>query len=102
VEDFTMLDIITDKQSYEHKDILSVTVRNNGENSLFFPDTVLGLKVVNLLNYNTIYQWTYGPSITELQQNESYRFIWKMDNNIQLGNYGITLASKYHLEILNL
>ena len=89
----SVLQISTDKEKYQRGDTVTVTVKNNGEIALAFPNTALGLEIICAIDGRTIYQWPGSRTITYLQPNESRQFTWKIEDNLQSALYAASLHS---------
>jgi hypothetical protein len=87
------LEVITDKQTYMRGETVTVTVKNNGDKALAFPDTALGLKITCAIDGRQIYQWPGQETITYLQPGESKQFTWKIQGNLQSAPYAASLRS---------
>jgi hypothetical protein len=72
------LGITSDKQIYKSGDIVTITVINNGDQALDFPDTSLGLGIQNL-DTGEEYPIFSGQAITTLQPGKSEPFQYKYE-----------------------
>jgi hypothetical protein len=72
--------IITNKQIYNLGETILITVINNGNNSLTFPDAALGLKIKNL-GTSKIHELVAAQVLTELGPGESKTMRWYQEDN---------------------
>ena len=91
-----LLSITTDKLSYNLSEPVAITIKNNGNQSLTFSDSALGLRIKNL-NTGEIYRLIAAQVLTELKPNESKTLTWKQEDNdgeqINPGNFDATVTS---------
>jgi hypothetical protein len=67
------LEIKTDKRTFSPLDIVTITVTNNGDEPLEFPNSVLGLQIKNL-DIDAVYPLFSAQVITTLQPGGSKTF----------------------------
>jgi hypothetical protein len=88
--------IITDKAIYKPRELVAITVKNDGNYSLTFPDSALGLKIRNLEN-GELYKLIAAQVLTELSPDESKVIIWSQEDNegnqVSNGNYRADITS---------
>lgn len=73
VEPECTLEVTTDQETYGPGDIVRITVTNNGDEPLEFPNSALGLKIINL-ETGEEYPLVALAVITTLQPGESRTF----------------------------
>jgi hypothetical protein len=73
------LGITSDKQIYKSGDIVTITVINNGDHALDFPDTSLGLGIQNL-DTGDEYPIFSGQAITTIQPGKSETFRYNYED----------------------
>jgi hypothetical protein len=67
------LEITTDEETYDSVDTVTITVTNDGDEALEFPNTVLGLEIENL-DTDEVYPILSAQVITTLEPDESRTF----------------------------
>jgi hypothetical protein len=73
VEPECTLEITTDQETYGPGDVVTITVTNTGDETLMFPDSILGLQIVNL-DTGAVFPLEALQVITELAPGESQTF----------------------------
>jgi hypothetical protein len=88
--------IITDKTIYKPRELVAITVKNDGNYTLTFPDSALGLKIRNL-ETGEVYKLIAAQVLTELSPDESKVIIWSQEDNegnqVSNGNYRADITS---------
>jgi hypothetical protein len=91
-----MIDIHTDKQTYNPGEIVGIMITNKGSAELTFPNSALGLKIRNLAS-NELYPILSSQVITILGPGDSKSLRWDQIgiNGIQApsGNYTASVNS---------
>lgn len=91
-----MIDINTDKQTYNPGDIVSIMITNRGSADLTFPNSALGLTVRNLAS-NELYPILSSQVITILGPGDSKSLRWDQigvnGNQAPSGNYSASVNS---------
>jgi hypothetical protein len=93
----TPLQISTDKKTYNIGEKVAITVKNNGNESLSFSDSLLGILIRNLDTGESFGLGIALQVITELPPGESRTFQWnqKVNNEgeqVKSGNYRVSVA----------
>jgi hypothetical protein len=91
-----MLDIETDKQTYNAGEIVSILITNKGSGELTFPNSALGLTIKNLAS-NELYPILSSQVITILGPGDSKSLRWDQigvnGNQAPAGNYSASVDS---------
>jgi hypothetical protein len=91
-----MLDIGTDKQTYNAGEIVSILITNKGSGELTFPNSALGLTIKNLAS-NELYPILSSQVITILGPGDSKSLRWDQigvnGNQAPAGNYSASVDS---------
>jgi hypothetical protein len=91
-----MLDIETDKQTYDAGEIVSILITNNGSEELTFPNSALGLTIKNMAS-NELYPILSSQVITILDPGDSKSLRWDQmgvnGNQVPTGNYSASVDS---------
>ena len=91
-----MIDIRTDKQTYNPGEIVSIMVTNKGSVELTFPNSALGLTIRNLAS-NELYPILSSQVITILGPGDSKSLRWDQigvnGNQAPSGNYSASVKS---------
>ena len=91
-----MLDIETDKQTYNAGEIVSILITNKGSGELTFPNSALGLTIENLAS-NELYPILSSQVITILGPGDSKSLRWDQigvnGNQAPAGNYSASVDS---------
>ena len=91
-----MIDIRTDKQTYNPGEIVSIMVTNKGSVELTFPNSALGLTIRNLAS-NELYPILSSQIITILGPGDSKSLRWDQigvnGNQAPSGNYSASVKS---------
>lgn len=91
-----MLDIETDKQTYNAGEIVSILITNKGSGELTFPNSALGLTIKNLAS-NELYPILSSQVITILGPGDSKSLRWDQigvnGNQVPAGNYSASVDS---------
>ena len=91
-----MIDINTDKQTYNPGDIVSIMITNRGSAELTFPNSALGLTIRNLAS-NELYPILSSQVITILGPGDSKSLRWDQigvnGNQAPSGNYSASVNS---------
>ena len=92
-----ILDIETDKQTYNAGEIVSILITNKGSGELTFPNSALGLTVENL-GSNELYPILSSQVITILGPGDSKSLRWDQigvnGNQAPAGNYSASVDSE--------
>ncbi len=87
--------ISTNKKTYGIGETVKITVKNNGNNTLSFADSTLGLKMKNLGNGET-YALIGAQVVTELNPGQSRNVAWQQENSegkqVPSGRYVASLS----------
>ena len=90
------LEISTNKETYNLGEKAEITVKNNGNESLSFSDSLLGIRIKNLDTGQSFGLGIAAQVITQLPPGESRIFVWNQKDNegeqAKPGNYRISLA----------
>lgn len=91
-----MVDIRTDKQTYNPGEIVSIMVMNKGPEEMTFPNSALGLTIRNLES-NELYPILSSQVITILGPGDSKSLMWDQiginGNQVPFGNYSASVHS---------
>ena len=91
-----LLDIETDKQTYNAGEIVSMLITNNGSGELTFPNSALGLTIKNLAS-SELYPILSSQVITILGPGDSKSLRWDQigvnGNQAPAGNYSASVDS---------
>ena len=91
-----MLDIETDKQTYNAGEMVSILITNKGSGELTFPNSALGLKIRNLAS-DELFPILSSQVITILGPGDSKSLRWDQmgvnGNQAPSGNYSATVTS---------
>jgi hypothetical protein len=91
-----MIDIKTDKQTYNPGEIVSIMITNKGSAELTFPNSALGLTIRNLAS-NELYPILSSQVITILGPSDSKSLRWDQigmnGNQVPAGNYSASVNS---------
>ena len=91
-----ILNIATDKQTYNPGEIVSISIKNLGSEQLTFPNSALGLKIKNLAT-NELYPILSSQVITILGPGDSKSLQWDQigidGNQAPSGNYSASVNS---------
>ncbi|MDW0242726.1 MAG: hypothetical protein QOD15_06900 [Nitrososphaeraceae archaeon] len=91
-----ILNITTDKQTYNPGEIVSISIKNLGSEELTFPNSALGLKIKNLAT-NELYPILSSQVITILGPGDSKSLQWDQigidGNQAPSGNYSASVNS---------
>jgi hypothetical protein len=91
-----MLDIESDKQTYNPGEIVSILITNKGSGELTFPNSALGLTIKNLAS-NELYPILSSQVITILGPGDSKSLRWDQigvnGNQAPAGNYSASVDS---------
>lgn len=91
-----MLDIKTDKQTYNAGEIVGILITNKGSGELTFPNSALGLTIKNLAS-NELYPILSSQVITILGPGDSKSLRWDQigvsGNQAPAGNYSASVDS---------
>ena len=91
-----MLDIETDKQTYNAGEIVSILITNKGSGELTFPNSALGLTIKNLAS-NELYPILSSQVITIIGPGDSKSLRWDQigvnGNQAPAGNYSASVDS---------
>jgi hypothetical protein len=91
-----MVDIKTDKQTYDPGEIVSIIIKNKGSAELTFPNSALGLTIRNL-GSNELYPILSSQVITILGPGDSKSLRWDQvgvnGNQAPSGNYSASVSS---------
>ncbi|MBC8157684.1 hypothetical protein H7X64_05930 [Armatimonadetes bacterium] len=91
-----MLDIESDKQTYNPGEIVSILITNKGSGELTFPNSALGLTIKNLAS-NELYPILSSQVITILGSGDSKSLRWDQigvnGNQAPSGNYSASVDS---------
>lgn len=89
-----MVDIKTDKQTYNPGEIVSITITNKGSEELTFPNSALGLTIRNLMS-NELSPILSSQVITILGPGDSKSLRWDQTgvngNQVPSGNYSASV-----------
>ena len=92
-----ILDIETDKQTYNAGEIVSILITNKGSGELTFPNSALGLTIENLAS-NELYPILSSQVITILGPGDSKSLRWDQigvnGNQAPAGNYSASVDSE--------
>jgi hypothetical protein len=92
-----ILDIETDKQTYNAGEIVSILITNKGSGELTFPNSALGLTIENL-GSNELYPILSSQVITILGPGDSKSLRWDQigvnGNQAPAGNYSASVDSE--------
>jgi hypothetical protein len=92
-----MLDIETDKQTYNAGEIVNILITNKGSGELTFPNSALGLTIENLAS-NELYPILSSQVITILGPGDSKSLRWDQigvnGNQAPAGNYSASVDSE--------
>ncbi len=90
----SILTVNTDKTVYSKAEPVLITVKNNGDKTLIFPDSSMGLAIKNV-DTGQIYGVVSDQTLTPLDPGQSKTITWKQqDNNgnqVSSGNYVATV-----------
>ena len=91
-----IINITTDKQTYNPGEIVSISIKNLGSEELTFPNSALGLKIKNLAS-NELYPILSSQVITILGPGDSKSLRWDQigidGNQAPSGNYSASVNS---------
>lgn len=91
-----IINITTDKQTYNPGDIVGISIKNLGSEQLTFPNSALGLKIKNLAS-NELYPILSSQVITILGPGDSKSLQWDQigidGNQSPSGNYSASVNS---------
>ena len=91
-----IINITTDKQTYNPGEIVSISIKNLGSEELTFPNSALGLKIKNLAS-NELYPILSSQVITILGPGDSKSLQWDQigidGNQAPSGNYSASVNS---------
>jgi hypothetical protein len=91
-----MLDIESDKQTYNAGEMVSILITNKGSGELTFPNSALGLTIKNLAS-NELYPILSSQVITILGPGDSKSLRWDQigvnGNQVPPGNYSASVDS---------
>lgn len=91
-----ILNITTNKQTYNPGEIVSISIKNLGSEELTFPNSALGLKIKNLAS-NELYPILSSQVITILGPGDSKSLQWDQigidGNQAPSGNYSASVNS---------
>lgn len=91
-----IINITTDKQTYNPGEIVGISVKNLGSEQLTFPNSALGLKIKNLAS-NELYPILSSQVITILGPGDSKSLRWDQigidGNQAPSGNYSASVNS---------
>jgi hypothetical protein len=91
-----ILNITTDKQTYNPGEIVSISIKNLGSEELTFPNSALGLKIGNLATHE-LYPILSSQVITILGPGDSKSLQWDQigidGNQAPSGNYSASVNS---------
>jgi hypothetical protein len=91
-----IINITTDKQTYNPGEIVSISIKNLGSEELIFPNSALGLKIKNLAS-NELYPILSSQVITILGPGDSKSLRWDQigidGNQAPSGNYSASVNS---------
>ena len=91
-----IINITTDKQTYNPGEIVSISIKNLGSEQLTFPNSALGLKIRNLAS-NELYPILSSQVITILGPGDSKSLQWDQigidGNQAPSGNYSASVNS---------
>ena len=91
-----IINIATDKQTYNPGEIVSISIKNLGSEELTFPNSALGLKIKNLAS-NELYPILSSQVITILGPGDSKSLQWDQigidGNQAPSGNYSASVNS---------
>ena len=91
-----IINITTDKQTYNPGEIVSISIKNLGSEELTFPNSALGLKIKNL-GSNELYPILSSQVITILGPGDSKSLQWDQigidGNQAPSGNYSASVNS---------
>ncbi|MDW0189981.1 MAG: hypothetical protein QOA70_10060 [Nitrososphaeraceae archaeon] len=91
-----ILNITTDKQTYNPGEIVSISIKNLGSEELTFPNSALGLRIKNLAS-NELYPILSSQVITILGPGDSKSLQWDQigidGNQAPSGNYSASVNS---------
>ena len=91
-----MLDIETDKKTYNSGEIITILITNKGSDELTFPNSALGLTIKNLAS-NELYPILSSQVITILGPGDSKSLRWDQigvnGNQAPTGNYSASVNS---------
>jgi len=91
-----IINITTDKQTYNPGEIVSISIKNLGSEELSFPNSALGLKIKNL-GSNELYPILSSQVITILGPGDSKSLQWDQigidGNQAPSGNYSASVNS---------
>ncbi|HYO07127.1 MAG TPA: hypothetical protein VER14_09095 [Phototrophicaceae bacterium] len=87
--------ISTNKKTYDIGETVKITVKNNGDKTLSFADSTLGLKIKNIGNGET-YTLIGAQAVTELTPGQSRSVAWQQENSegkpVPSGRYVASLS----------
>jgi hypothetical protein len=91
------LQITTDKQAYRLGEIVKIEIKNNGNQTLIFPDASLGLIIKNIDTGKT-YGLLAAQVMTDLEPNEKKLLEWNQgdfegEEEVETGNYDASVIS---------
>ena len=91
-----IINITTDKQTYDPGEIVGISIKNLGSEQLTFPNSALGLKIKNLAS-NELYPILSSQVITILGPGDSKSLQWDQigidGNQAPSGNYSASVNS---------
>jgi hypothetical protein len=92
------LTVQTNKQEYGRSEPVNITIRNNGNETLTFSDTLLGLSIRNIDRNEIVDTGLIGASVvTELMPKETHSIMWDQKavsgSYIQPGKYQINIRT---------
>jgi hypothetical protein len=95
-DQFQILTIITDKNSYKPGEIVNITVKNSGKEPLTFPNSILGLTIENAITHER-YPLFAAQVITTLDSGETKTLKWDQSDSfgeqVRPGNYTVSVSS---------
>jgi hypothetical protein len=90
------LQITTDKQAYRSGEIVKIEIKNDGNQTLIFPDVSLGLIIKNIDTGKT-YGLPAAQVMTDLEPNEKKLLEWNQGDfegdEVETGNYDASVIS---------
>jgi uncharacterized cupredoxin-like copper-binding protein len=82
--------VTTNEFTYERGEPVIITVRNNGDTALQFPDSAYGLEIQNA-DTGERYGLAAAEVITELEPGREAKITWEQEGSVDAGDYTATV-----------
>jgi hypothetical protein len=88
----SILQLTTNKPEYSSGEVVTFTAKNTGSETLVFPDSALGISIMNLDSGDS-YSIIAAQVLTPIEPGESRQVVWQDAATAGAGNYAATITT---------